>query len=153
MQASYVATPRTLTLMAGPIDVRVNPTEVNRRASGKPIAWFERNMISTVPLRWPGAMRRVYPGFVQISAFMSMTANRHRKAFEDLYRHLVDGDAASAETIKVFYEVAQDLCGRIRPDMRQHHVQVGVGHYGVFNGKRWENAIYPVVREFVFAHG
>jgi poly-beta-hydroxyalkanoate depolymerase len=48
--------------------------------------------------------------------------------------------------------VAQELCTMIRPYMRQHHVQTGVGHYGVFNGKRWENSIYPVVRDFVFSH-
>jgi len=210
--------PRSMTLMAGPIDVRVNPTEVNRLASERPIGWFERNMISIVPLRWPGAMRRVYPGFLQLTAFMSMNADRHKKAFDDLYKHIVAGDAASADTIRVFYEeyfamadmpaefylqtveqifqkaalatgeltfrgrridcsairrtalltvegekddicsigqtvVAQELCTMIRPYMRQHHVQTGVGHYGVFNGKRWESSIYPVVRDFVFSHG
>jgi polyhydroxyalkanoate depolymerase len=217
-ELKHPSQPRTMTLMAGPIDTRINPTEGNRLASERPISWFEQNMISTVPLRHPGAMRRVYPGFLQISAFMSMNAERHRKAFGDLYRHLVEGDEAAAESIRVFYEeyfamadmpaefyletverifqkatlaagemtyrgrkvdpsairrtalltvegekddicsigqtvAAQDLCSSIRPYMRQHHVQIGVGHYGVFNGKRWENAIYPQVRGFVFAHG
>jgi polyhydroxyalkanoate depolymerase len=214
----HVAVPRTLTLMAGPIDVRVNPTEVNRLAAERPIAWFERHMISVVPWRFPGAMRRVYPGFLQLSAFMSMNLARHRKAFDDLYRHVVAGDEAQADTIREFYEeyfamadlpaefylqtverifqkamlatreltfqgrrvdcdavrrtalltiegekddicgvgqtvAAQELCGSIPPFRRAHHVQTGVGHYGVFNGRRWESSIYPIVRDFVFAHG
>ena len=82
----HPAQPRSMTLMAGPIDTRVNPTKVNELATGKPIDWFERNLISRVPLRYPGAMRRVYPGFVQLTAFMSMNAERHIKAQVDLYK-------------------------------------------------------------------
>jgi polyhydroxyalkanoate depolymerase len=214
----HAATPRTLTLMAGPIDVRVNPTEVNRLACERPIGWFERHLISTVPMRFPGALRRVYPGFLQLTAFMSMNPDRHRKAFGDLYRHGALGDEASADPIRDFYEeyfamadmpaefylqtverifqkaqlatgemtfrgrrvdcsairrtalltvegekddicsigqtvAAQELCGAVRPYMRQHHVQTGVGHYGVFNGRRWETSIYPVLRDFVHAFG
>ena len=81
-----------MTLMAGPIDTRVNPTKVNELAMGKPISWFEQNLIHRVPLRYPGAMRRVYPGFVQLTAFMSMNAERHIKAQVDLYKHLAKGE-------------------------------------------------------------
>ena len=70
-----------MTLMAGPIDCRVDPTEVNELATGKPIEWFEQNLISRVPWRYPGALRRVYPGFLQLAAFMSMNLERHMQAF------------------------------------------------------------------------
>ena len=98
------AYPRSMTLMAGPIDTRVAPTKVNELAMGKPIEWFERNLISTVPLRYPGAMRRVYPGFLQLTAFMSMNAERHMKAQMDLFKALAKGDTEQAATIKAFYD-------------------------------------------------
>jgi len=79
-EARNPAQPRSLTLMAGPIDARVNPTRVNDLAMSRPIEWFERHLISTVPLRFRGAMRRVYPGFVQLAAFMAMNPDRHRMA-------------------------------------------------------------------------
>ena len=96
--------PRSLTLMAGPVDCRVNPTGVNTLAVSKPIEWFEKNLISHVPLPHAGYMRRVYPGFVQLSAFLSMNLERHKQAFKDLYRHLVEGDIDKANTIKLFYD-------------------------------------------------
>ena len=89
---THPAQPRSMTLMAGPIDTRVNPTEVNRLATSKPIGWFERNLIGIVPLRYPGALRRVYPGFVQLAAFMSMNLDRHVRAQIDLLCHLANGD-------------------------------------------------------------
>ena len=206
--------PRSMTLMAGPIDCRVNPTEVNRLATGKPIAWFEKNLIGTVPLRYRGAMRRVYPGFLQISAFMSMNKERHSDAFRKMYRHYSDGEAQRANEIKIFYDeylammdlpaefylqtvrsvfqdydlplgrltyrgrpvrpetirrtalftvegerddicsigqtlAAHDLCSKLAPYRKQHHLQSAVGHYGVFNGKRWERQIYPRIRDFI----
>ena len=207
----HTATPASLTLMAGPIDGRISPTPVNTLAMSKPISWFEKNLISTVPLRHPGAGRRVYPGFVQLSAFMSMNKERHVNAFKDYYTHLVADEFDKAEVTRTFYEeymavadlaaefyletvklvfqdfalprgelmfrgrkvdpsairrtalltvegekddicaigqtlAAQDLCSRLRPYMRTHYVQAGVGHYGVFSGRRWQNHIYPVVR-------
>ncbi len=207
--------PASMTLMAGPIDTRVNPTRVNELANSRPIEWFERNLIGTVPLRYPGALRRGYPGFVQIASFMSMNPDRHRKAFDDLYRHLANGDFELAEPILQFYHeyfatmdlpaefylqtvraifqthllplgklffrsqrvepqairrtslltiegekddicsvgqtlAAHDLCSALRPYMKQHHVQTSVGHYGVFNGRRWERQVYPIVRDFVY---
>src|SRR4051812_38104931 len=77
------ATPPSLTLMAGPIDTRINPTEVNRFAGSRPIQWFVLNTIGTVPLRFAGAGRPVYPGFLQLSAFMSLNLERHAKAWRD----------------------------------------------------------------------
>lgn len=98
------AQPASMTLMAGPIDCRINPTKVNHLATSKPMSWFERNLISYVPLRFAGAMRRVYPGFLQLTAFMSMNAERHLKAQSDLLRALARGDTEQANTIKNFYD-------------------------------------------------
>jgi len=210
------AQPRSLTLMAGPVDCRVNPTEVNKLAVSKPIDWFEKNLISHVPLPHKGYMRRVYPGFVQLSAFMNMNPERHKQSFKDLYQHLVNGDVDKANVIRVFYDeylavndlpaefyletvekvfqtydlplgklsyrgrlvnpaairrtalmtvegerddicavgqtvAAQDLCSSIRPYKKTHHVQTGVGHYGVFSGRKWNQQIYPRVREMIHA--
>jgi poly(3-hydroxybutyrate) depolymerase len=208
--------PCSLTLMAGPVDCRVNPTEVNRLANTKPIAWFEKNLISDVPLPHAGFMRRVYPGFVQVSAFMAMNPERHKQAFKDMYAHLLAGDIEKARTIQHFYDeylavndlpaefyletvekvfqtydlavgtltyrgrtvnpkairrtalftvegerddicavgqtvAAHDLCSSIRPYMKNHHIQTGVGHYGVFSGRRWNQQIYPRVRDAIHA--
>jgi poly(3-hydroxybutyrate) depolymerase len=98
------ATPASLTLMAGPIDCRISPTEVNRLATSKPITWFEERLISTVPARFAGAGRRVYPGFVQLSAFMSMNRERHLNAFREYYTSLVKGDLDKAQVTRTFYE-------------------------------------------------
>ncbi len=103
-QAGNPAQPRSMTLMAGPVDTRVNPTKVNELATSKPMEWFEKNLIASVPARHPGAGRRVYPGFVQLLAFMSMNISRHVKAHLDLYNHLSRGEAAQAATIKEFYD-------------------------------------------------
>lgn len=105
--------PRTLTLMAGPIDTRINPTAVNLLATKRPLRWFEQNLISTVPWRYPGAMRRVYPGFLQLAAFLNMNLNRHVTSFKELYRSLLDNDLAKATMISRFYQeyfAVLDLC-------------------------------------------
>jgi poly(3-hydroxybutyrate) depolymerase len=211
------AQPRSMTLMAGPIDTRVSPTKVNELAMGKPISWFENNLITRVPLRYPGATRRVYPGFLQLTAFMSMNAERHIKAQMDLYKALAKGDKEQADTIKKFYDeyfavldmasefyletvqwvfqehrlargvlewkgrpvnpkairrtalftvegerddicaigqtvAAHDLCSSLRPYRKKHYMQAGVGHYGVFAGKRWAGQIYPLVRNTILAN-
>lgn len=210
----HPATPRSLTLMAGPIDCRISPTEVNKLAMTKDIDWFRKNLISHVPARLPGAGRRVYPGFMQLSAFMSMNRERHVNAFKSYYENLVAGETEKAKVTQDFYEeylavsdlpaeffletvdqvfqrhslprgelmhrgrridpakirrtalltvegerddicaigqtlAAQDLCARLKPFMRTHYVQPGVGHYGVFSGRRWQTQIYPVLREVV----
>ena len=213
----HPAQPASLTLMAGPMDTRINPTQVNHLATSKPLAWFERNVIGVVPLRYAGRMRRVYPGFMQLAAFMSMNLERHGKSFADLYRHLSRGDIEKAEPILTFYHeyfammdlpaefylqtiaavfqqhllphgkltvrgrlveprairrtalltvegekddicavgqtlAAQDMCSGIRPYRKEHHMQPGVGHYGVFSGRRWDSQIYPRLRDFIYAH-
>lgn len=210
----HPATPASLTLMAGPIDCRISPTEVNKLATARPIEWFEKNLISHVPWRHAGAGRRVYPGFVQLSAFIGMNKERHVNAFRDYYQHLVDDEFDKAEVTRTFYEeymavadlaadfyldtvrlvfqqyalakgeltlcgrrvnpaairrtalltvegerddicaigqtlAAQDLASSLRPYMRTHYMQPGVGHYGVFSGKRWQNQIYPLVRSVI----
>lgn len=210
------ATPRSLILMAGPVDVRESPTAVNDLANEKPMEWFERTVIGTVPLRFRGAGRKVYPGFVQLFSFMAMNMDRHREQHEKLYQHLANGEEAEARKIKAFYDeyfsvldltaefyletidrvfqkaelatgefsfkgrkvdpgairhtalltveggrddicglgqtsAAHDLCCSLRPHLKRHHLQANVGHYGVFNGRRWDNEIYPVVRNMILA--
>ncbi len=103
-ETHHRATPRSMTLMAGPVDTSVNPTEVNRMATRHSLEWFEKNLIATVPARFPGAGRKVYPGFMQISAFMAMNLPRHWRAHADLYGHLVRGDTGKADAKKKFYD-------------------------------------------------
>jgi len=215
-QSQHPAQPRSVTLMAGPIDARVNPTKVNELATSRPISWFEQNLIATVPMRFPGAFRRVYPGFVQLAAFMSMNIDRHIKAHKELYENLRDGEIEKAEVTKAFYDeyfavldltaefyletvrlvfqehalplghmkwrgeqveprairrtmlltiegerddicavgqtmAAHELCSGLRPYLRRHHMQAGVGHYGVFSGQRWSGQIYPILRNVILS--
>ncbi|MCW5606010.1 MAG: polyhydroxyalkanoate depolymerase, partial [Burkholderiales bacterium] len=103
-QDGHPAAPSSLTLMAGPIDCRISPTEVNKLATSKPIEWFERNLIGTVPASHEGALRQVYPGFLQIAAFMSMNLERHLTSFRSLYHDLVNGDLEKADATRSFYE-------------------------------------------------
>ena len=98
------ALPHSVTLMAGPIDARVNPTIVNDLAAGRSIEWFEHNVVGIVPSRFAGAGRRVYPGFVQIAAFLRMNPERHRAAFRRLYEDIVAGNDARAAATRAFYD-------------------------------------------------
>jgi poly(3-hydroxybutyrate) depolymerase len=215
-EAGDPAQPRSMTLMAGPIDTRINPTKVNALAKKRPIDWFEHALTTSVPLGYPGAFRRVYPGFVQLLAFMSMNIERHVKAHHTLYENLANGEIEKATIIKAFYDeyfavldltsefyletvrlifqehalplgklqwhgqrvdpsairktmlltvegerddicavgqtvAAHDLCSKLRPYLKRHHMQPGVGHYGVFSGKRWESQIYPIVKNVVLS--
>jgi poly(3-hydroxybutyrate) depolymerase len=215
-QTQHPAAPRSMTLMAGPIDTRIHPTKVNELANSKPMEWFEQNLIGIVPMRYPGAFRRVYPGFVQLTAFMSMNIERHIKAHQELYDNLARGENEKAETTKAFYDeyfavldleaefyletvrlvfqehalplgklkwqgepveprairrtmlltvegerddicalgqtlAAHDLCTGLRPYLKRHHMQAGVGHYGVFSGHRWNNQIYPILRNVILS--
>jgi polyhydroxyalkanoate depolymerase len=210
------AQPRSMTLMAGPIDTRLNPTKVNELATSKPIAWFRENLIDTVPSPHPGVGRSVYPGFVQLTAFMAMNMPRHVRAHQDLFDNLFMGRTAEAETTKTFYDeyfavldlpadfyletvewifqehrlakgtlthrgrrvnpaairktslltvegerddicaigqtlAAQDLCSSLKPYRKRHHMQVGVGHYGVFSGRKWQAQVYPLVKNTILA--
>jgi polyhydroxyalkanoate depolymerase len=208
------AQPRSMTLMAGPIDTRVNPTKVNKLATRRPISWFEHSLIAEVPLGYKGARRRVYPGFMQLAAFMSMNPERHLRSFEDMAEARAASDQSKFQFIQAFYEeyfavmdlpagffletvklvfhdnvlplgmlkvhgrpvnpgaikrtalltvegerddicglgqtlAAQELCMGLRQHMKAHYVQTGVGHYGVFGGRRWNNEVYPKVRDFI----
>jgi polyhydroxyalkanoate depolymerase len=215
-QGGNPAQPRSMTLMAGPIDTRVNPTTVNALAKKHSIDWFERTLTTAVPLGHPGAFRRVYPGFVQLLAFMSMNLDRHVKAHKELYENLAKGELEKAAVTKAFYDeyfavldltaefyletvqlifqdhalplgnlewhgervdpgairktmlltvegerddicavgqtvAAHDLCSKLRPYLKRHHMQAGVGHYGVFSGKRWESQIYPILKNVILS--
>lgn len=206
--------PASLTLMGGPIDTRRNPTVVNELAESRPIEWFEHTVTSQVPFPNAGAMRRVYPGFIQLTGFMTMNLERHMTAHRKLFEHLVEGDADSVKQHQDFYEeymsvmdlpaefylqtvktafqdhslpdgwmthrgelvdcgairktaimtvegekddicglgqteAALDLCVNVPIDEKYHYVQPGVGHYGVFNGRRWKTEIQPRIREFI----
>lgn len=208
------ATPRSLTLMGGPVDVRISPTLVNKLANDHEFQWFEDNLIHTVPGRYAGRGRKVYPGFLQLSAFMSMNSGRHFDQHRALYQYMADGEVEQAQTIRTFYDeyfavldltaefyletidrvfqrallakgeldyrgqrvdcgaikrtalltiegerddicavgqtaAAHDLCTGLRPHMKRHYLQAGVGHYGVFSGRKWDNQIYPQVRSFI----
>jgi len=210
------AAPRSMTLMAGPIDTRINPTKVNELATSKSIEWFRSHLITSVPWGYDGAGRDVYPGFIQLGAFMAMQPHRHVRAHLDLYQHLAEGRAAEAETIAAFYDeyfavldlsaefyletvekvfqraaladgsltfrgakvepglirrtalltvegerddicapgqtlAAHDLCTGLKPYMKRHHLQTGVGHYGVFSGRRWDGQVYPIVQNFILS--
>jgi poly(3-hydroxybutyrate) depolymerase len=103
-QSGSPAQARSMTLMAGPIDTRINPTKVNELAKSKDIAWFESNLIARVPGRYDGAGRKVYPGFVQLAAFMSMNIERHLKAHRELYDLLATGAVEKAAQTKAFYD-------------------------------------------------
>lgn len=98
------AVPRSMILMAGPIDARESPTAVNRFACGKPLSWFRRNVISQVPWPYPGMMRLVYPGFLQLSGFMGMNIDRHMNAHRELFHNLIRGDGDSADKHREFYD-------------------------------------------------
>ncbi|AWK87749.1 polyhydroxyalkanoate depolymerase [Azospirillum thermophilum] len=209
--------PRSMTLMGGPIDPMANPTVPVKLAAERPLKWFERSVITTVPVYYPGAFRRVYPGFIQLSGFMSMHLDRHIGEHLGLFRHLVRGDGDSAEQHRRFYDeylsvmdlsaefylqtietvfqkhalangtmqsrgrriepsairrtalmtvegelddisapgqtiAAHRLCSSLPEEMRGRHFQKGVGHYGIFNGRKWREAIMPQLREFIRKH-
>jgi poly(3-hydroxybutyrate) depolymerase len=209
--------PRTMTLMGGPIDTRENPTVPNDLATGRSLDWFENTLTHRVPPMYPGAMRRVYPGFLQLLGFVSMNLHRHVGAHMQQFHHLVRGDGDSAAAHRRFYDeylavmdlpaeyylqtvkrvfqehqlavgtfhhreelidpaeitkcalmtvegekddisgvgqtrAAQILCSSLTDAMREHYEQPGVGHYGVFNGRRWRDEIAPRVKSFIARH-
>ncbi|HWA61440.1 MAG TPA: polyhydroxyalkanoate depolymerase [Caulobacteraceae bacterium] len=206
--------PASITMMGSPIDARYSPTVTNKLAEERPFTWFQSNMVYSVPLPYAGAMRRVYPGFVQLYSFMSMNAERHQEAHHRYFNHLVRGDGDSAEKHREFYDeylsvldlteefylqtvdvvfqryllprgelvhrgrpvdlkaltdvgvmsvegekddisgvgqtqAAHGLTPNVPDDRRELWVQPGVGHYGVFNGRRFADEIYPRVRDFI----
>ncbi len=209
--------PKSMILMGGPIDTRVNPTAVNRHAKTRDLAWFKQNVITRVPFPHLGAMRAVYPGFVQLSGFMTMNLNRHVDAHMELYNHLVEGDGDSEAQHRAFYDeylsvmdlpaafflqtiqvvfknhdlakgtmthrgqlvdpamikktalmtvegekddicgvgqtgAAHELCSGLKGQKKLQFVQPGVGHYGVFNGRRWRDETQPRIAAFIRQH-
>jgi poly(3-hydroxybutyrate) depolymerase len=210
--------PASMILMGGPIDTRANPTAVNRFATAHSLDWFERTVITSVPARYPGAFRRVYPGFLQLAGFLSMNFDRHVSAHWTMFRDLARGNGESAAATRAFYDeytavmdlpadfylqtvervfhrydlplgrfrvrdrliepaaiehtalmtvegerddvcgpgqtiAAHDLCTHIPPAKKTHHLQLNVGHYGVFHGRRWQTETYPKVKSFIRALG
>ena len=205
--------PRSFTLMGGPIDTRISPTTPNDLAMRNSMMWFRQNVISTVPFNYPGAMRRVYPGFLQLTSFISMNLDRHINAHLRQFEHLVKGDDDSAESHRTFYDeylavmdltaefylqtiqvvfkehqlprgvwvsrgrpidpsaietalmtvegelddisgvgqtkAAHTLTPNIPGARRAHWEQPRVGHYGIFNGRKWREQIMPRVRAFI----
>ena len=103
-EADAPVKPRTMVMMGGPIDARRSPTAVNNLATRKPLSWFKGNVIDRVPAKYPGAMRQVYPGFLQHMGFVAMNPSRHANAHQDFYNHLVKGDGESAEAHRRFYD-------------------------------------------------
>ncbi len=209
--------PASMTLMGGPIDTRRNPTVVNNLATERGVDWFRNNVIVRVPFPNPGFMREVYPGFLQLTGFMTMNLDRHIDAHRELYWHMVEGDGDSAEKHQEFYDeymsvmdltaefylqsieevfikhalangeythrgelihpkaitttalltvegerddisgvgqtqAAHDICSNIPENKRIHHLQPKVGHYGVFNGKRFRRDIVPLIVDFMRTH-
>jgi poly(3-hydroxybutyrate) depolymerase len=106
----HPCTPRTLTLMGGPIDTREAPTAVNTLATERPHSWFQRNVIATVPMQYPGGGRQVYPGFLQLAGFMTMNLGSHLVSHWEMFKHLVVGDDESAEATQGFYEEYRSVC-------------------------------------------
>jgi len=102
--------PATLTMMGGPIDTREAPTSVNDVAMNQPLSWFENNVIATVPLTYPGAGRRVYPGFLQLAGFMAMNLGNHMISHYGMFKHLVEGDEDGAAATKAFYDEYRSVC-------------------------------------------
>ena len=214
----HPATPRSLTMMGGPIDPRKAPTAVNTLATERPHAWFERNVIATVPMIYPGTGRKVYPGFLQLAGFMTMNLGSHLVSHWEMFKHLVVGDEESADSTRDFYDeyrsvadmsaefylqtidvvfqrhllpkgemmhrgrkvdpaaitrtallaiegerddisglgqtkAALDLATKLKPGRKIYHMAKGVGHYGIFNGRKWREKIAPAVEKFIAANG
>ena len=102
--------PKTLTMMGGPIDTREAPTAVNTLATQRPHAWFQRNVIATVPMIYAGAGRKVYPGFLQLAGFMTMNLGNHLVSHWEMFKHLVDGDDEGADATREFYDEYLSVC-------------------------------------------
>uniref|UniRef100_E6PKW0 Poly(D(-)-3-Hydroxybutyrate) depolymerase (PHB depolymerase) n=1 Tax=mine drainage metagenome TaxID=410659 RepID=E6PKW0_9ZZZZ len=98
------ATPASLTLMAGPVDCRISPTAINLLATSKPIEWFAQSLVSPVPLQCKGAGREVYPGFLQLTAFLNMNLERHTDMFRQYFDDLVEGNTDCAQSTRKFYK-------------------------------------------------
>ena len=206
--------PKTLTMMGGPIDTRQAPTVVNTTATERPLGWFQKNAIATVPLYYPGAGRKVYPGFLQLAGFMTMNLGSHLVSHWEMFKHLVEGDEESASATQNFYDeyravadmtaefylqtvdvvfqrhllpkgefkhrgrivdpkaikdtallaiegerddisgigqtrAALDISTGLAASKKQYFMATDVGHYGIFNGRKWREKIAPVVEDWI----
>jgi poly(3-hydroxybutyrate) depolymerase len=209
--------PASLTMMGGPIDTREAPTSVNTLAMERPFAWFEQNVVMKVPAYYPGALRKVYPGFLQLSGFLGMNLGNHMISHWNMFKHLVRGDGESADSSKAFYEEYRSVCDmtgefylqtiqrvfqehhlpkgifehrgtrvdaskinktailciegerddisgigqtkaaltlatKLADSKKQYYLAQGVGHYGIFNGRKWRDMIAPEVVKFIDQH-
>jgi poly(3-hydroxybutyrate) depolymerase len=209
--------PKTLTMMGGPIDTRQAPTAINTLATQRPFAWFENNVIATVPMIYPGAGRKVYPGFLQLAGFMTMNLGSHLISHWEMFKHLVVGDEESAASTQKFYDeyrsvcdmtaefylqtvdvvfqqhllpkgelehrdrlvkpqaihdtallaiegerddisgigqtrAALDIATKVPASAKKYFMAKDVGHYGIFNGRKWREKIAPVVEKFIAAN-
>ena len=209
--------PKTLTMMGGPIDTRKAPTAVNTLATQRPHAWFQNNVIATVPMIYPGAGRKVYPGFLQLAGFMTMNLGSHLISHWEMFKHLVVGDEEGADATRNFYDEYRSVCDmaaefylqtvdvvfqrhllpkgelehrdrlvdpaairdtallaiegerddisgigqtkaalaiatKVPKAKKQYYMAREVGHYGIFNGRKWRERIAPVVEKFIHAH-
>jgi poly(3-hydroxybutyrate) depolymerase len=214
----HPARPASLTLMGGPVDTRKAPTAVNTLATQRPHSWFQQNAIATVPMIYPGAGRKVYPGFLQLAGFMTMNLGSHLVSHWEMFKHLVEGDEEEAAATQKFYDEYRSVCDmtaefylqtvdavfqkHLLPDgklmhrghkvdprsikdtallaiegerddisgigqtkaaldiatglsaqKKQYFLAKDVGHYGIFNGRKWRERIAPVVEEFIADHG
>ena len=210
--------PKTLTMMGGPIDTRKAPTAVNTLATQRPLSWFQRNAIATVPLYYPGGGRKVYPGFLQLAGFMTMNLGSHLVSHWEMFKHLVEGDEESATATQKFYDEYRSVCDmtaefylqtvevvfqkhslpdgelmhrgkRVDPKAikdtallaiegerddisgigqtkaaldistglavpkKQYFLAKAVGHYGIFNGRKWRDRVAPVVENWIARNG
>jgi poly(3-hydroxybutyrate) depolymerase len=211
------ARPKTLAMMGGPIDTRKAPTAVNTLATERPHGWFQQNVIATVPMIYPGAGRKVYPGFLQLAGFMTMNLGSHLVSHWEMFKHLVVGDEEGADATRHFYDEYLSVCdmtsefylqtvdvvfqrhllprgklmhhghrvdpkaikdtallaiegerddisglGQTRAALeissslpakaKKYHMAKDVGHYGIFNGRKWRERIAPVVEKFIAAN-
>ena len=211
------ATPKSLTMMGGPVDTREAPTAVNTLATERPFSWFQQNVIATVPMIYPGAGRKVYPGFLQLAGFMTMNLGSHLISHWEMFKHLVVGDDESADATRAFYDeyrsvadmtaefylqtidvvfqrhalprgeylhrgervdpkaitktallaiegerddisgigqtkAALALAPKLADTKKQYLLAKDVGHYGIFNGRKWREKIAPVVEKFIAAN-
>ena len=213
----HPARPKTLTMMGGPVDTRKAPTAVNTLATQRPHAWFQRNVIATVPMIYPGHGRQVYPGFLQLAGFMTMNLGNHLISHWEMFKHLVVGDDESADATRGFYDeylsvcdmtaefylqtvdvvfqrhllpkgeyehrgkrvdpaaikdtallaiegerddisgigqtkAALDLAAKLPATKKEYLLAKGVGHYGIFHGRKWREKIAPVMEKFIAAN-
>jgi poly(3-hydroxybutyrate) depolymerase len=206
--------PKTLTMMGGPIDTRKKPTAVDTLATERPLSWFKQNVIATVPAIYPGAGRKVYPGFLQLAGFMTMNLGDHLISHWEMFKHLVQGDEESADTTRGFYDeylsvcdmtaefylqtvqvvfqqhllpkgklthrgrkvdpkaivdtallaiegerddisgigqtkAALGLASKLPESKKRYFMAENVGHYGIFNGRKWREKIAPIVEKWI----